>query len=438
MNILVIGAGYAGLVTAAGLADFGHSVVNLDMDSARIEMLRAGKSPLFEPGLQQILDRVTAAGRLSFVSSYDDDLIGRPEVVFLVVGSPPLADGSVDLSYLRSATESIVPVLSDGAVIVVKSTVPVGTARTVLDHLRELDPNLRVDVVSNPEFLRQGAAVSAFLEPDRIVVGSMNEHGAATMRQVYHPLLQTGTRAVFTTLESAEVIKYAANAFLATKVSFINEIADLCEATGAMVSDVARGIGLDARIGSSYLRPGPGFGGSCLPKDTAALLHTTRSYGVESQVINAVLGVNRDRISGLANRIERAVGGQGGELTVAVLGLTFKADTDDVRESPALHLVRELVSRGASLRVFDPQGMDAARRELGEAVAYAPDEYAAAAGADIAVIATEWKQFGSLSLPRLHEALGQPIVVDLRNMWDPAEMAGAGFRYFAIGQPDPA
>ena len=437
MNILVIGAGYAGLVTAAGLADFGHTVTNLDLDTSRIDALRAGKSPLFEPGLQQILDRVTAAGRLQFVDSYED-VVGAPQVAFIVVGSPPLEDGSVDLSYLRSASASIAPLLQDGTTVAVKSTVPVGTARSVGEHLAELRPDIQINVASNPEFLRQGAAVTDFLDPERIVVGTDTDIAAEAMRHVYLPLLQTGTRAVFTTLESAELIKYAANAFLATKISFINEMADLCEASGALIADVARGIGFDSRIGPAFLRPGPGFGGSCLPKDTAGLLHTTRQHEVESRLLAAVLDVNHHRIGALADRIERSIGRSLDGASLALLGLTFKADTDDLRESPALYLARELVARGADVRAFDPQGMEGARRELGDSVTYAESEYASADGADAVVIATEWKQFGSLSLPRLLEAMTEPVVVDLRNMWDPADMAEAGIRYFAIGRPDPA
>jgi UDPglucose 6-dehydrogenase len=435
MDITVIGAGYAGLVTAAGLADFGHTVTNLDLDTAKIEMLKAGRSPIYETGLEDLLDKVMAAGRLRFTDSYDDlDEIGG--VVFLVVGSPPKADGTVELQYLESAVGSITPLLVDGCTVVVKSTVPVGTARWVGDLIADTRPDLEFGLVSNPEFLRQGSAVREFLQPERLVIGADSDTATETMRRVYHALLQTGTTGVFTTLESAELIKYASNAFLAVKVSFINEMADLCEATGAVVGDVARAIGLDSRIAPGFLRPGPGFGGSCLPKDTDALLQTTRQHGVESRVLNAVLEVNRTRVATLVDRVEHAVGGSLDGRLVALLGLTFKADTDDLRESPAIAIAHELTRRGATIRAFDPEGMHRAKVELAGVVDLATDEYDAATGAVAAIIATEWKQFGSMSLERLRDAMEGSLLVDFRNMWDPSEVAAAGLHYISIGRPD--
>jgi UDPglucose 6-dehydrogenase len=432
VNILVIGAGYAGVVTAAGLAELGHTVVNLDRDPARIAVLRSGGSPVFEPGLDGLLARTTAAGRLSFIDSYADVELAADSVVFIVVGTPARSDGHVDLSQVDDCIEALAPHLTDGVTVVMKSTVPVGTARQVMSRLRDVRADASVSVASNPEFLRQGAAVDDFLDPDRIVVGTQDDATAEVLRRVYRPLLAQGVAAVFSTLESAELIKYASNAFLATKLSFINEIADLCEASGGLVEDVARGIGLDPRIGPSFLRAGPGFGGSCLPKDTQALLHTSTSYGTGSHIVRAALEVNHTRIQQMADRILEAAGKH--QPNVGMLGITFKADTDDIRESPAVAIARELVRRGVRVRLFDPQGLDRAATELGDGVEYAPDEYSAAAGADVVVIATEWKQFGALSLKRLAGVMAAPVLVDLRNMWDPAAVTAAGLRYVSIGR----
>jgi UDPglucose 6-dehydrogenase len=437
MRIAVIGTGYAGLVTAVGLAELGHSVVGLDVSATRIALLREGTSPIFEPGLEPLLRRGLQSGRLTFTDSYTDLSVGSG-IAFLVVGSPGRDDGSVDLSSLFDALHRVLPSVSDGATLVVKSTVPVGTARTVEREVAAIRPDVDLDVVSNPEFLRQGAAVADFLSPDRVVIGSRTERGRATMHEVYQPLIREGSHVVSTTPESAELIKYASNSYLALRLSFINEISDLAEACGAAMDDVARGIGLDSRIGDSYLRPGPGFGGSCLPKDTEGLLHTLRDFGTESRILEAVLEVNSSRVPRLVDRIESSMGGTLVGASVAVLGITFKAGTDDVRDSPAVRVVRELVARGASVRVFDPRGMETARIELGDAVEYGSDEYATVRGSDVCVIATEWRQFASLSLPRLAELMASPVVVDLRAMWDPAHMEEAGIRYFSVGRPDPA
>jgi UDPglucose 6-dehydrogenase len=437
MQIVVVGAGYAGLVTAAGLADLGHVVRCIDVSSDRIDVLRRGEVPLFEPGLQPILSRTMETGNLAFTDSYDEVVVGDG-VVFFVVGSPSLPDGSVDTRYLFDAVAQLAPSLAGGATAVVKSTVPVGTATSIAAAMATLRPDIDVEVVSNPEFLRQGAAVTDFLHPDRIVIGTTSDRARDVMREIYQPLLTAGASVVFTTPESAEMIKYASNSFLALKLSFINEMSDLAEASGAVMEDVVRGIGLDPRIGSSYLRPGPGFGGSCLPKDTRGLLHTTREFGVESRMLGAVLDVNRERIARLVDRIELAAGGSLHGRQVGVLGVTFKADTDDIRESPAIAVVRETIRRGASVRAFDPRGMDGASEGLAGDVTFAVDEYAAVGDADVCVIATEWPRFASLSLDRLANVMAAPVVVDLRRMWDPAVMAAAGIHYYAIGSPDPA
>lgn len=437
MDLLVVGAGYAGLVTAACLADSGHTVTSLDTDPERVQMLRAGRSPIYEPGLSELLERSIAASRLRFESDYSAIARGSFRAAFVVVGTPPQEDGTVDMQHLDEAVEGLAPAFDGSEVLVVKSTVPVGTAARVRERMAALRPDVAIEVASNPEFLRQGSAVRDFLHPDRIVIGTASEAATSVMREVYAPSIEAGVPVVYTSLESAELIKYAANAFLATKLSFINEIADLCEVAGASVADVSLGVGLDHRIGPHYFSAGPGFGGSCLPKDVQALVQTSRGFGAGSRIVGAALDVNTERVARMVDRVATAAGGLD-DRTVALLGLTFKADTDDLRESPAMYIVRELLRREATVRVYDPQGMDGARRELGDAVTYAVDEYDAASGADVVVIATEWKQFGSMSLPKLSDALRAPVVVDLRNMWDPAAMAAAGFRYHAIGRPDPA
>jgi UDPglucose 6-dehydrogenase len=435
VRITVSGAGYAGLVTAACLADFGHDVVSVDIDPSKIGMLQAGTVPMFEPGLDEILDRTVAAGRLRFTTDYAA-VPSETEVAFIVVGTPRYEDGSVDLTHVFAAVEQLAPRLSQGSTVVVKSTVPVGTTAQVAQRLAELRPGLGVFVAANPEFLRQGAAVQDFLTPERVVVGVDSPEAADAMRLVYQPLLHADVPFLFTTIETAELVKYASNAFLSTKLSFINEIADLCEASGAIVEDVARGIGLDSRIGSGFLRAGPGFGGACLPKDTQALLHTSRQFGTGSRIVGAALDVNEERIHRMVGKIEAAVGAPLAGRRVAMLGITFKADTDDIRESPAVEIVRELVEAGALVRLFDPQGLERAKSVVPPQVEFAADAYDAMTGADCVVIATEWKQFGTLDFDQLKDRVANPVVVDLRNMYDPATLAAAGIRYSSIGRRD--
>ncbi|HSM02168.1 MAG TPA: UDP-glucose/GDP-mannose dehydrogenase family protein [Acidimicrobiia bacterium] len=429
MRIIVSGAGYAGLVTAACLADMGHDVTCVDIDRDKIASLQAGRSPLFEPGLDELLDR--NADRLRFVSDYEEAPAGA-EAAFIVVGTPRFDDGRVDLSQVFAATDQLAARMADGAMVVVKSTVPVGTTRQVAARIESA--GLRLHVGCNPEFLREGTAVDDFLAPDRVVIGTGSPEAEAIMRDVYAPQIAQGITFFFTTIESAELIKYASNAFLATKLSFINEIADLCEASGAVVEDVARGIGFDTRIGPSYLRAGPGFGGACLPKDTQALWHTSRDFGTGSRIVGAALDVNADRIPRMTGKIAAAVGGELRGRRIAVLGITFKADTDDIRESPAVEIVRELVAGGATVRLFDPHGLGTAKAVLPPSVEFATDEYDAMTGADCLVIATEWSQFGELDLGRVREQLSGDVVVDLRNLYDPSRVRDAGIGYVSIGR----
>jgi UDPglucose 6-dehydrogenase len=435
VRIGVTGAGYAGLVTAACLAEIGHQVTCVDTDSAKIGMLRSGATPVFEPGLDEMLGRAVAAGRLRFTSEYSD-LPTDLEAVFVVVGTPRNGDGSVDLSQILRSIDQLAPVLAEGSTVVVKSTVPVGTTAQIAVRLKTARPETTIFVAANPEFLRQGSAVKDFLAPERVVVGVDSPEAERTVRRLYQPLLQADVAIVFTTLESAELVKYASNAFLATKLSFINEIADLCEASGAIVEDVARGMGLDSRIGSGFLRAGPGFGGACLPKDTQALLHTSRVFGTGSRILSAALEVNSERVHHMVRKIQRAVGGVLEGRRIGVLGVTFKGETDDTRESPAVAIVRALVAAGTSIRLFDPAGIARAKDELPPGVDYAIDPYDAMAGADCLVIATDWKQFALLDLAVVRQSLANPVMVDLRNLYDPADVAAAGISYFSVGRPD--
>lgn len=432
MRITVIGTGYAGLVTAACLSELGHGVIGLDTDLTKVEQLNAGHVPMFEPGLDELVRRNREAGRLSFTTEYGAAIPGS-KAVFIAVGTPSQDDGSVDLDYVEAAVSSMAPLLDPGAVVVMKSTVPVGTTRRVAGWLSDRGAPADLGFASNPEFLRQGSAVEDFMHPGRIVVGSDSPAAEDVMRQVYQPLLHGGVEAVFTRVEGAELIKYASNAFLAIKLSFINEIADLCEASGASVEAVARGIGLDPRIAPGFLAAGPGFGGSCLPKDTQALLHTSREYGTGSQIVAAALSVNEHRKHQMVRKVAEALGGDLAGSRIALLGLTFKANTDDLRSSPALALARDLVAGGASVRAYDPQGMERAKAVL-SGVDFAVDAYDAMTGADAVVIATEWSEFGTLDLAEVKSRLTRPVFVDLRNLYDPADMTEAGLEYTSIGR----
>ncbi len=433
MRIVVIGAGYVGLVSGACFSEFGVEVTCVDTDAARIATLDAGRVPIFEPGLDDLVQRNVAAGRLRFTADAAQALPGA-DAVFIAVGTPSRrGDGYADLDYVYRAARDIAPALQGYTVVVTKSTVPVGTGSEVETIIRALRPDLEVDVVANPEFLREGAAIADFMRPDRVVIGAASQRARDVMRALYRPLFLIETPFVFTDRETAELIKYAANGFLATKITFINEIADLCERVGADVHDVARGIGLDGRIGRKFLHPGPGYGGSCFPKDAAALVRTASDHGARLRVVETVIAVNEARKAALAARVAQACGGSVAGKTVAVLGLTFKPNTDDMREAPSLTVVPALLAAGAAIRAFDPAGMDEARRHL-DGIAYCHDAYDAMTGADCVVILTEWNEFRALDLERAKRVLRAPVVVDLRNVCEPETMRRAGFVYSGVGR----
>ena len=437
MKIAMIGVGYVGLVSGACFSEFGVTVACIDKDAERIARLRGGEIPIFEPGLDDLVARNAGAGRLTFASDLAAAVAGA-DAVFIAVGTPSRrGDGHADLTYVYAAAREIAHALTGYAVVVTKSTVPVGTGREVARIIHEANPKAEFDVVSNPEFLREGSAINDFMRPDRIVIGAESERARELMRQLYRPLYLIETPILFTGLETAELIKYAANAFLATKITFINEIADVCEAVGADVHDVARGIGLDGRIGRKFLHPGPGFGGSCFPKDTQALARTAEQVGAPMRIVETVVAVNDARKRKMAQRIRVACGGSVAGKTLAVLGLTFKPNTDDMREAPSLVILPALQHDGATIRVFDPEGMDEAR-ELMPELTYCKDAYEAMTGADALVILTEWNEFRSLNLKRMRECLRQPVVVDLRNVYGPGDMSAAGFIYHGIGRPSAA
>ncbi|HYD25881.1 MAG TPA: UDP-glucose/GDP-mannose dehydrogenase family protein [Croceibacterium sp.] len=433
MRIVMIGTGYVGLVSGACFSDFGHHVCCVDKDEAKVAALREGRIPIFEPGLDELVANNVAAGRLEFTLDLAQALPDA-DAVFIAVGTPSRrGDGHADLSYVHAAAREMAPHLRPGTVVVTKSTVPVGTGDQVERIIREARPELDVSVASNPEFLREGAAIEDFKRPDRVVVGVDDEHAAVVLHEIYRPLLGNETQLVAMTRRAAELTKYAANAFLATKISFINEIADLCEKVGADVLDVARGIGLDRRIGARFLQPGPGYGGSCFPKDTLALLKTGQDCEAPLRIVEAVVAVNDQRKRQMGRKVVNALGGQGHGKTVALLGLTFKADTDDMRDSPALAIVRALQDAGATVRAYDPEGMEQAAQLLDD-VTYCDDAYQAMEGADAAVIVTEWAAFRALDFARAGRLLREPLLVDLRNLYDRAEVERHGFRYVAVGR----
>ena len=431
MRIAMIGTGYVGLVSAACLSEFGHDVVCVDKDSAKIAGLNAGKVPIFEPGLDEVVAANVKAGRLAFTSDLATAVPGA-DAVFIAVGTPSRrGDGPADLSFVFSAAEEIAAALNGYTVVVTKSTVPVGTGREVEDVIRKLRPEAEFDVASNPEFLREGSAIEDFRRPDRVIVGCETERAKDVIKEIYRPLYLHETPIVFTSRETSELIKYAANAFLATKITFINEMADLCEKVGADVQDVARGIGLDGRIGSKFLHAGPGFGGSCFPKDTLALLKTSQDSGAPARIVETVVDVNDDRKKKMAEKIVQAFGGVSGK-TVAVLGLTFKPNTDDMRDAPSLVIVPILQAAGARIRAYAPEGADEAKKLLN--IDFCSDAYEALSGADGVVILTEWNEFRALDLTRLRSLLMRPLMVDLRNIYRPAQMAEAGFTYVSVGR----
>jgi len=435
MRIAVIGSGYVGLVSGACFADFGYDVVCVDQDAGRIERLNRGEIPIYEPGLDVLVNGNRFAGRLAFTTALAEAVKGA-DAAFIAVGTPSRrGDGHADLTYIYAAAEEIATAIDGRTVIVTKSTVPVGTADEVEAIVRRVRPDGDISVASNPEFLREGAAIDDFKRPDRVVVGAEDDHAREVMRALYRPLYLNETPILFTSRRTAELIKYAANAFLATKVTFINEMADLCEKTGADVQDVARGLGYDRRIGAKFLHPGPGYGGSCLPKDTLALVQTARRFGAPTRIVEAVVGVNAERKLRMIERIEEACGGALKGKTVAVLGLTFKPETDDMREAPSLDIVPGLIGRGAEVRAHDPKCMSEARKLLPAAVTYCLGPYEAAEGADALVILTEWNAYRALDLEQLKTALARPVIVDLRNIYRPEEMLKAGITYVSVGRP---
>ena len=436
MNICVVGSGYVGLVTGACLADFGMHVVGVDIDKKKVRALSRGEVPIYEPELEAMVQKNREAGRLSF-STELGPAVEQAQVVFIAVGTPSNRDGSANLDYIHDVATSIGRHLNEYKVVVTKSTVPIGTGKRIEEIVREESRGKHpFAVVSNPEFLREGSAIKDFKEPDRVVIGTRDERAAELMKDVYSPLAAAGVPFIITDVETAELIKYASNGFLATKIAFINEVAQICEIWGANVEVVAKGMGHDKRIGREFLRAGPGFGGSCFPKDTRAAAQIFQDRGLRFRIIEAVLEANEATKARMLGKIEEALAGLSGK-TVAVLGLSFKPDTDDIRETPALPIVQGLVDNGATVRAYDPAAMPACRKsEEFPHLNYCKDAYEAAEGADAVVIATEWNEFRKLELDRLREVLRQPLVIDLRNLYEPEKMAEAGFRYVSVGRPE--
>jgi UDPglucose 6-dehydrogenase len=431
----MIGGGYVGLVSGACFAELGNDVAVVEVDAAKLKSLQEGGIPIYEPGLQPLVADNVRAGRLTF----GDDIaaaVAGVDAVFIAVGTPTRrGDGHADLSYVFAAVEQVAKVLTGYTVIVTKSTVPVGTGRRIKEILASVRPELEVDVASNPEFLREGSAIPDFMRPDRVVIGVETERARELMRQLYRPLYLIEAPILFTNLETAELVKYAANSFLAMKVTFINEMADICEKAGADVHDVARGIGLDGRIGRKFLHPGPGFGGSCFPKDTLAMVRIAQDHGTPSRLIEAVVAVNDARKASMAARVIHAAGGSVRGKTVAIFGLTFKPETDDMRDAPSIPIVGRLAEDGALIRAFDPAGMEQARPMLPAGVTYCTDALDAARGADLLVVVTEWNEFRAIAPERLREAMRGDLIVDLRNMYEKTSLEAAGFRYQSIGRP---
>jgi len=432
MRVAMIGTGYVGLVSGACFADFGHDVVCIDKDAGKIERLKKGEIPIFEPGLDDLVARNVREGRLSFTTDAAE-AVRAADTVFIAVGTPTRrGDGHADLSYVHAAAEEIAGLVEGFTVVVTKSTVPVGTGDEVEAIIRKARPGADVAVVSNPEFLREGAAIEDFKRPDRIVVGTEDERARAVMNELYRPLFLNETPIVFTGRRTSELIKYAANAFLALKITFINEMADLCEAVGADVQQVARGIGLDKRIGAKFLNAGPGYGGSCFPKDTLALVRTAQQYGAPTRLIETTVAVNDTRKKAMAGKVADALDGDLSGKVIGVLGLTFKPNTDDMRDAPSLDIIPALQAMGARVQAFDPEGHEA--RQLLPGVDFKASAYDAVEGADVVVIITEWDQFRALDLDRVKSLMTSPVVVDLRNIYRPDDMRARGFRYASIGR----
>lgn len=434
MRIGVVGTGYVGLVSGTCFAEFGVDVVCVDVDAKKIESLKNGKIPIYEPGLEDLVAKQVKTGRLSFTTNLAEAMKDA-DAIFIAVGTPPkVDDGQADMTYVHAAAKEIAKNLDGYTVVVTKSTVPVGTAREIEKIIRAENPSADFDVCSNPEFLREGAAINDFMRPDRVVIGTDSTRAAEVMRQLYRPLFINETPMVVTTPETSEIIKYAGNAFLAMKITFINEIANLCEQTGANVQEVAKGIGLDGRIGSKFLHAGPGYGGSCFPKDTLALTQIGQKYRAPQNIIETVVWVNAERQRSMAERVITACGGDLKDKKIAVLGVSFKPNTDDVRESPALVIIPLLQKAGADVHAYDPIAMEEAAKELNN-VNWAKDAYEAATDADALVIVTEWNEFRGLHIGRLGEIMKEKCMIDMRNIYKPSQMVEAGFHYISIGRP---
>ncbi|MCP5146287.1 MAG: UDP-glucose/GDP-mannose dehydrogenase family protein [Gammaproteobacteria bacterium] len=435
MKVVMIGSGYVGLVSGACFAEFGADVTCVDVDPNKIDRLRRGEIPIYEPGLDDLVSRNVAAGRLGFTTELAS-AVGDADLVFIAVGTPTRrGDGHADLSYVYQAARDIAPHLEDYTVIVDKSTVPVGTARNVARIIRETNPNAEFDVASNPEFLREGAAIGDFMRPDRVVLGVENPRAEARLRELYRPLNLIEVPILVTNLESAELIKYASNAFLATKISFINEMSTLCEAVGADVHSVARGMGMDKRIGAKFLHPGPGYGGSCFPKDTLALVRIAQEHGSPSRIVESVIEVNAAQKARMIKKIRQMLGGSEAGKTIGVLGLTFKPETDDMRDSPALSILPALLEKGARVRVYDPKGMDEAKHLLPTGIEYCENAFDVFTDADAGLLLTEWNAFRGMDLNEVKSRMRGNVFVDLRNVYDPTVMRAAGFAYDSVGRP---
>jgi UDPglucose 6-dehydrogenase len=434
MNVVMIGSGYVGLVSGACFAEFGAHVTCIDVDEAKIGRLKAGRIPIYEPGLDDLVARNAAADRLQFTTAYDPS-VSEADLVFIAVGTPTRrGDGHADLVYVYEAARQIADHLSGYTVIVDKSTVPVGTARQVRRIIGEANPDADFDVASNPEFLREGAAIGDFMRPDRVVLGVENARAEALLRELYRPINLIEAPILVTGLESAELVKYASNAFLATKISFINEIANLCELVGADVHAVARGMGMDRRIGGKFLHPGPGYGGSCFPKDTTALMRIAQEHGAPCRIVEATVEVNAAQKARMVKKIREALGGSEAGRTIAVLGLTFKPETDDMREAPALAIIPNLVDKGAIVHAHDPQGLEEARGLLPAQVVYFDNIHDAVAGADAIVLMTEWNEYRGLDFAQIHSLMKGNVFVDLRNVYEPELLRKRGFMYTCVGR----
>lgn len=433
MKIAILGTGYVGLVSGTCFSEFGFHVTCFDVQADKIDLLNRGEMPIYEPGLDVMVQKNAAQGRLQFTTDLAK-AVQDADVVFIAVGTPPNpTTGEADLTYVFQAVESLEPFLTSYKVIITKSTVPVGTTRRLQEHLRTRNPSAQFDMVSNPEFLREGAAIEDFMRPNRVIIGCESAQAREVMQQLYRPLYLLETPAVYTNFESSELIKYASNAFLATKITFINEMADLCEACGAEVKDVAKGMGLDMRIGKKFLNVSPGYGGSCFPKDTLALAETAKAYGAPTHIVETVIARNDARKIHMAERIRKIMENDLSGKTIAVLGVTFKPQTDDIRESPALTIIPALQNYGARIQAFDPQGMKAAAAILG-GVTWTDSPYAAMEDADALVILTEWNEFRALDLRKVHTLLKTPLIIDWRNIYTPAEMSKRHFNYYSLGR----